>query len=211
MIRDGKTLSVYIVGACMLVGVYLFFTHIEKEYMAITTFKECVDAGYPILEKYPEECKIPGKVFVNTEQIKEEIKEDITVISELYMNPKNTSYTIEGAQILLTDGVYVSNEQTVTYFGKELRVDLDNDTDEDSSFIATVVHASSTDIAYYLVVSRNEGGEYRGTNGVLLGENISPLSTEFKNNTIVVTYKEKEKQSVRSVYLRDGTLTEINN
>ena len=59
-----------------LIGSYFFFRQIQSDYLAINSFQSCVDAGYPVLTTYPEQCKIPGKTFTNEAQLKEaDVKE----------------------------------------------------------------------------------------------------------------------------------------
>ena len=42
----------------------------------ITNFKECVEAGNPILESYPEQCRTPdGRVFINKSGAEPQISE----------------------------------------------------------------------------------------------------------------------------------------
>ena len=43
----------------------------ERQRVAsITNFDECAAAGYPIMESYPEQCRVPdGRTFVNESQI----------------------------------------------------------------------------------------------------------------------------------------------
>ena len=36
------------------------FTVIEPSPNKIDSFQECADAGYPIMESYPEQCAVPG-------------------------------------------------------------------------------------------------------------------------------------------------------
>lgn len=181
----------------LLIGSYLFFKQIQNEYAAIDTFQACVDAGYPVLESYPEQCKIPGKVFTNTTQVKEiDNKEVVVTIPEKNMNPRNASYDIEGQHITLENGKWVpsnsasSSSLAITYLGNELRIDVNKDGQEDTLFV--LVDTTQVDhIFYYLVAALNINGEYVGTNGVLLGDRISPKTTEWRNNEIVVTYMDR--------------------
>ncbi len=51
--------SILITLGLLFVGIY------KNKSVAVTTYNECVLAGYPILETYPEQCKTPdGKTFV---------------------------------------------------------------------------------------------------------------------------------------------------
>ena len=46
-------------------GIWMYFV-MNKSEVYITSYEECVAAGYPILESYPEQCKTPsGKTFVH--------------------------------------------------------------------------------------------------------------------------------------------------
>jgi len=41
----------------------------EQKILSITSFQECAEAGYPIMESYPEQCATPdGRTFINEEQ-----------------------------------------------------------------------------------------------------------------------------------------------
>ncbi len=226
--RTNKLKIFFYVGLVVsLVGTYIFFTQIEKEYLAIKTFQDCVDAGYPVLTTYPEQCKIPGKVFTNTIQVAEKETQEVPVITspEKNMNPKNASYDIEGQIVQLSNGTAVttssssvSNSQTVKYFGNELRLDVNGDGKEDTALLLTTT-TSGTGTFYYLVVALNKDGGYIGTNGVFLGDRIAPQSTEFKNGEIVVNYAERKPEESMSTKpsiavsryfkITDDTLVEI--
>lgn len=219
-------LFLYVVLVIFIGGSYLFFRQVQKEYTSITTFEECVSAGYTVLPTYPEQCKIPGKIFTNNSQV----ATTDTVASTTQhknINPKNTTYDIEGQTVTLENGKAVltsdqtedfSSTTTVQYFGNELRVDIDGDTKEDAAFIVTSTGAGSGTF-YYLVVAlaKNEG--YSGTNGILLGDRIAPQTTEWRNGEIVINYADRKpgepmitKPSVgvsRYFKINNDTLVEI--
>lgn len=180
-----------------LIGSYFFFKQIQSEYLAINSFQKCVDAGYPVLSTYPEQCKIPGKVFTNDIQTKEaDNKEATTTAPEKNLNPKNTSYDIEGDHVLLQNGEWyfvdpaASVKKIVKYFGNELRLDVNGDGKEDTVFLMTESTGGSGTF-FYVVAALNKDGGYVGTNGVLLGDRIAPQTTEFKNGEIVVNYADR--------------------
>jgi hypothetical protein len=63
-----KLIAVTVLGALVGLGLgyYLGYGHsiAEPEEKTINSFKECADAGYPIAESYPEQCRTPdGKMF----------------------------------------------------------------------------------------------------------------------------------------------------
>lgn len=180
--------------------IYLYFKQAQTKYLSITNFDECVSAGYQILTNYPEQCKIPGKVFVNTTQIASAITVSTTTAVVKSRSPKNTSYDIEGKIYTLNNGMVeqvenadgIMSTTTIKYFGNELRVDVTNDNKEDSAFILTS-NNSGSGVFYYLVVAViNNSGEYDGTNGVLIGDRIIPKTTEFRNGEIVVNYLDRK-------------------
>lgn len=210
-----------------LIFAYFFFKQIQKEYDAITDFDSCVDAGYEVIATYPEECKIPGKTFVNTNQIKEQDKkseQSSLVVAERNMNPKNCSYDIEGDHVLLQNGTWNSpvsssttEKKTVNYFGNELRTDINGDGKEDTVFIVTETTGGSGTF-FYVVAALNKDGGYIGTNGILLGDRIAPQTTEWRNDEIVINYADRnpgepmsKKPSVgvsRYFKIENDTLTE---
>ncbi len=59
-----------VVGGVVIIGVialgFLYYSKRESDYSAITNFSECKQAGYPIMESYPEKCQTPdGRQFTN--------------------------------------------------------------------------------------------------------------------------------------------------
>ena len=57
-----------LVGAALILGTIAFVLLGNKQVdvAAITNFQECADAGYPIMESYPEQCATPdGRTFIN--------------------------------------------------------------------------------------------------------------------------------------------------
>ena len=45
-------------------GAYLWFSCPCRTTAPVTSFEECVAAGYPVMESYPEQCNADGKTFV---------------------------------------------------------------------------------------------------------------------------------------------------
>ncbi len=199
-LKRSVKIFLYLLLIFFLFASYLYFKKAQNKYLSITNFDECVSAGYQVLTTYPEKCKIPGKIFINTNQTASSLTLSTTTNIIKKINPKNTSYDIEGKTYTLNNGNVVQVEQidntssttTINYFGNELRVDINNDNKEDSAFILTN-NNSGTGTFYYLVVALlNKNGEYEGTNGVLIGDRIIPKSTEFKNGEIVVNYLDRK-------------------
>ena len=59
------SLAIVLVLVGMGVGYYLGFDHGYEKNREINTFEECAEAGYPIMESFPEQCRTPdGRNFV---------------------------------------------------------------------------------------------------------------------------------------------------
>ncbi len=84
-----------IIGLGALASYFFYFR--EGPGAAIESFKECVEAGYPVLESYPRQCKTPeGRTF--TEEIGNEIeKSDLIRVNSPRPNQLIESpLTVEG-------------------------------------------------------------------------------------------------------------------
>tara|TARA_Y100000310_G_C20700757_1_gene829637 strand:- start:5903 stop:6400 length:498 start_codon:yes stop_codon:yes gene_type:complete len=58
------------VSLCLVLGLSLFLSACTSSSKPITNFKECVAAGYPIMESFPEQCMVPGgKIFTAKEKL----------------------------------------------------------------------------------------------------------------------------------------------
>ena len=110
---------------------------------------------------------------------------------------KNATYVIEGQPTTLVNGSSTvesapgSASQTVTqYFGNEATGDLNGDGVPDVAFILTQSGGGSGTF-YYVVAALKTATGYQGTNAVLLGDRISPQTTEINNGQIVVNYADR--------------------
>ncbi len=66
----GRSRAVAVVGGIIILGVialgFLYYSKRSNDYSAVTNFNECKQAGYPVMESYPEKCQTPdGRQFVN--------------------------------------------------------------------------------------------------------------------------------------------------
>lgn len=57
-------LVVFIVACAILAGLYLVFS-VNSKASNISSFDECVAAGNPVMESYPDQCMANNRVFVN--------------------------------------------------------------------------------------------------------------------------------------------------
>ncbi len=111
---------------------------------------------------------------------------------------KNTSYTIDGQIVKLVDGISEvesapgSASKIITkYFGNEIKKDLNGDGKDDIAFLVTQENGGSGTF-FYVVAALNTSNGYIGSHGVLLGDRISPQTTESgKGNSIIVNYMDR--------------------
>jgi hypothetical protein len=89
---------------------FVWYVASERNRSLITNYEECAAAGYPILESYPEQCRIPdGKTFTRTTGT---TSESITVSGTLVCLPHkdmDSPHTMECAIGIQTDDT--------TYYG----------------------------------------------------------------------------------------------
>lgn len=86
---------------------------------------------------------------------------------------KAATYYLSGAEMHL-------GEAGLAYFGNEVRGDLDADGDEDIAFLVTHQPGGSGTF-FYLGGAINDGGKYKGTNLMLIGDRIAPQTTEYRD------------------------------
>jgi hypothetical protein len=87
---------------------------------------------------------------------------------------KTAEYTIDGQKIKL-------GTSTLSYFGNELKTDLNGDGREDVAFIVTYSPGGSGTF-YYAVAALNTEKGYMGSDGYLLGDRIAPQATTLSTN-----------------------------
>ncbi|MHB1193659.1 MAG: hypothetical protein ACYC6F_11490 [Longimicrobiales bacterium] len=134
---------------------------------------------------------------------------------------RDAAYVIDGVRTRLDRGVSDteaapgSASRIVTrYFGSELKTDLDGDDREDVVFLLTQERGGSGTFFYAVAALSTDSG-YVGSDGYLLGDRISPQTTEVSRNrrhkyVVVVNYADRgpgepltAQPSVgRSVYLK---------
>lgn len=104
---------------------------------------------------------------------------------------KQSAFTINGETVTLVNGTYEkesapgsASKTTTTYFGNETKGDFNNDGTTDSAFLVTQSTGGSGTFFY---LATTLGGE-----AVLLGDRISPQSTEYMDGKIVVNYADRK-------------------
>lgn len=162
---------------------YLYFSSIQKKHSSIQSFKECVDAGYPILETYPEQCKIPGKSFINPDQKKETSLPE----KESGLPFLNLTYLMNGSPIVITSSVTGgATTSSLEYDNNFYRDFLSQDTLEDTLFIAKRISEGKSSYYIFLALGLYNKG-VAPANGILLGDGKPLTISKDKDGVILVT------------------------
>lgn len=110
----------------------------------------------------------------------------------------NGTYKISGETVKLTDGLYEAeitpgsvSKYQVRYFGNEARGDLNGDGIEDVTFLVTQ-NTGGTGTFYHVVAAVATSSGYVGTDSVLLGDRISPQTTEIRDGKLIVNYADRK-------------------
>ncbi len=108
--------------------------------------------------------------------------------------PNSIAYTIDGAEYVLSDGVYTAptapgsaSMTTVRLFGEPVYGDLDKDGDDDAAVLLTY-SADGSGTFYYAAIARKSGDTYTSTNALLLGDRIAPQTVEINEGNAVYNY-----------------------
>lgn len=122
---------------------------------------------------------------------------DIGGAPALPISIMSSTFNIEGTQVELVNG---KAEQSITrdsaskdiylIFGEPTVGDLDGDGDEDEvAFLTRTTGGSGT--FYYVVVAVNDGGLYKGTNAMFLGDRIAPQNINIIDGVAVANFVER--------------------
>lgn len=112
------TLVLVVVGFVGTIGWYLYERRQgdSPAQMSITNFDECVAAGNPVMESYPEQCAANGQTFTNPNQKVADTKEED---SWLLFEPTNKQYSLripDGWKATeLTSNLYVRDVANLEY------------------------------------------------------------------------------------------------
>jgi hypothetical protein len=108
------------------------------------------------------------------------------------------TYSVEGEQITLKDGIFVREaapgsaaKETFALFGEPTQGDIDGDGDLDQAIYLTRDSGGSGTF-FYVVVARNDGGKYIGTNAMFLGDRIAPQNITFIDGKMVANFAERK-------------------
>jgi hypothetical protein len=107
-------------------------------------------------------------------------------------DPLNSTYIIENQTFTLSNGKSKVGNIETKYFGNSATADLNNDGLADTAFLITQ-NTGGSGLFYYAVVALKTEFGYKMTNAFLVGDRISPQSTEIKNLELHINFAERNK------------------
>ena len=187
----------------LLVFLYWYFSSINEGYTSIVSFDDCVKAGYPVLKRYPEQCKMPGKVFVNPDQKEALVAEKKPEPS--FPDYKNITYIFEGEEVPFVRGIGIlpKNEllrdgtTTIEASENPFKIDITGDSISDIVFI---LHTKSAKNTYYLASAIGLHQGYVGTNALLLGDDVSVPVFSYLNGLVELTYTASSSKQIKRTF-----------
>ncbi|MBP6888567.1 MAG: hypothetical protein KBC21_02570 [Candidatus Pacebacteria bacterium] len=185
---------------------YAYFSSVNNRFLSVKSFEDCVKSGSPILDTYPEECKIPGKTFVNKKQSKEaQTKTEQTEV--LKKNFLNYLYLVNGTPSAVTS--LPTATSSLIYSDLMYESKVNGDTLKDILFIAHERKAAALDMYYLLLALGLYNGELAPANGIALG-GIRPTAISVTNdNKITVTFfSGSQSANSKTFVLKNGILEE---
>ncbi|MEN9649398.1 MAG: hypothetical protein RL094_365 [Candidatus Parcubacteria bacterium] len=112
---------------------------------------------------------------------------------------KSASYTIDGKEVVLVNGVSEveaapgsASKITTRYFGNDLKKDLDGNDTDDVVFLLTQ-NTGGSGTFYYVVAALSTPHGYIGSKAMLLGDRIAPQTIESgPGKSIIVNYADRK-------------------
>jgi len=112
-------------------------------------------------------------------------------------DPLNTTYNIQGKDVLLTNGQAEmeiapgsASKEKVRIFSQPVYADLNGDGTQDAVMYLTQ-ETGGSGMFFYVVVALNENGKYVGTNAMFLGDRIAPQNINIMDGKAVANFAER--------------------
>jgi len=114
-------------------------------------------------------------------------------------DPLNATYIIENQQILLKDGFSEievipgsASKQITSVLWTPIEGNLNSDSFNDYAMIITQ-NSGGSGTFYYVVAGLGSSEGVIGTNGIFLGDRISPENISIENKKILINYAERKE------------------
>lgn len=178
----------------VLILSYQYFHAIQVKYLSVTTFKECVQAGFKVLTTYPEKCVMYNKEFINIVQKKMDTAGSVAKINvKDYLNGE---YIIDGQQVsfingkgtIEANGALRQSATSLEIAGEPFLYDINADNVQDTVFLIRTSGANIQRASYYLASSISLYDGFIGTNAVFVDTALLSSAFVYKNGEIHMGY-----------------------
>ncbi len=197
-----------LVGLVIVAGIfsYQYFHSVQVQYLSITSFQACVDAGYTVVPSYPEKCTMPGKFFINTLQNK--ATSSPLVASSTIVDYKNLTYLVDGQQVQLHNGegtlttinMLKQLSSTLKIVGEPFLYDINGDQKTDVVFFLDVSSNTTNPSAQYMSAAIQLHSGYSGANAVFIDRGVNSGAFVYKNGEIVLRYTTLATTTIKEKY-----------
>ncbi len=191
---------------------YSYFADKRSEYDRIDSFLECKKNGYPIMESYPEICKMPGKQFVNEEQVKQIEKESNE--TRLYEDTSFISgnYFLDGELVYFNDGIATTSlksiEKLIIETSSYKKADLTKDGALDTIFLVKAYDKREILTGVYLGATIGLSEGQTGLGLLFLSKKTSYSLSSVTHDTITLT-NTLSTSTLRKFTIINNTIEEI--
>ena len=181
MSRNTKLISLFIV--LFIVGLRIWQYQQKNTIEQINSFEDCAQAGYPIQESYPEQCRTPdGKSFTRQIPLQESLQsETVDEIELSFQHPTDLVYRKEiadNAGSIRTAGFFLTkgSEQNPEYQLYGLFENYKDSTETDLERAKTEMDSAT--------IKETSIDGYRGVEGFILGPKTRYITVILKGNKL---------------------------
>lgn len=185
--------SIYIFSIILVLVVsYQYFHTRQSKFLKITSFDECVEAGYVVTASYPEVCSVYGKRFINPRQHVN--SQSTSTSSQLAVQRK--VFILNGEQLSFEDGKGTlpptNQEKTPTKFeimDNPARYDINDDGQMDEIvIIRTVPDDPSTKPQFYVSALVSKNATMYCVNALFIDYSLIGAAFGYKNGELQLGY-----------------------
>lgn len=181
MKKNTKLITVFVV--LLIVGIVVWKYQQTSKVQSINTFEECAQAGYPIMESYPEQCKSPdGRNFTKQVSVQSDTQQEtIDEIGLSLEHPKDLVFRKEiadNAGSIRTAGFFLTkgSENNPEYQMYGLYEQYRDATEQDLERAKTEMDPAS--------IKKTSIDGYKGIEGLILGPKTRYITIVLKGKKL---------------------------
>lgn len=181
MKKNTKLIAVFVV--LLIAGIVVWKYQQTSKVQSINTFEECAQAGYPIMESYPEQCKTPdGRNF--TKQVASNSDLQSETVNEIGLSLQHPKYLVfrkeiaDNAGSIRTAGFFLTkgSENNPEYQMYGLYEQYKDATEQDLERAKTEMDPTS--------IKEATIDGYKGIEGLIVGPKSRYITIVLKGNKL---------------------------